>query len=919
MKTRSQSESKFLKLPFGKAEIIGPHEHRLFVLPYRVEGALSGLVPVSQIPGVFYSVSLSPSGQVRLQCYNSRDEAIRFTPRTAIAALIVQADVTVEIEEEGEHLCANTSKEVIPGLPSLRRQYPDVFSRSSNTNQEKLSVLTVRAKEIHWKVPMEQIPRSNRGIEYSVGELSETRIQEHLDDLESRQIIRRVRLGEPIFYSPVLFLPKPRSKTKIRTVQDFRLLNSYMYPWRCIFPGTLATLRRIRPQWVVFSVLDLSDGFWNIPVDEELQQMFGMESLQHAYTWQRLPQGWSASPGLFQSRMMRLFEGFDNVIVYMDDLLLGSTSFSAHAALLHQVLSRMQEYGLAVNADKSQIGQKEVKFLGYNVEHASISLKTYLEEQCTNLPLARTKREVRRLVGIMNLCRSSCPRLDAILQPLTDLLKQATMPDLETVQSYTAAAWKSILTQTTKLHLLHPEEDLYLETDWSQTGCGFVLFSGAPELGRVVAVNSRTHDEKHLSSYLGELRTIQWALAQVKTISLGRKIYLYTDSNSSCLRLKGTPKAGDLLDIRVARSWSWILENYILPGRLEIAFLPGLTNEIADLLSRWSTEELVGSVEIRGEIQDLILSRHAAWGHFGVAETRRRLLSEGIRCSYKDVRMALLRCASCARFRRRRPPAPLSHLPDPSSAGELISVDVIGPLSGAPRGFRYIITLIDHLTRLGHAYPARSPTSRAMIRAIERWIEERGKPRRLLSDNASYLTSHLFKQWTQSQEIQHITIPLYSHASNGMIERYNETLIGRLRRRQQAEGGNWLKHLTQSVQDIASMQHSTTRSVPQEAWDDPAIWPLLRRRTAAMRDRVNQDRRRSVIPQPEFQVDDHVWYWDEARAERLDAKLSPFWRGPCVLKQQISQHVWEVSEVGSKRRWRAHSSFLAPYHSSSGV
>ena len=161
-----------MKLPFGKAEILGPREHRLFVFPYRVEGALSGLVPVSQIPGVFYSVSLSPSGQVRLQCYNSRDEAIRFTPKTAIAALIVQADVTVEIVEEGGHLCANTSEEAIPGLPSLRRQYSDVFSRSSSTDQEKLSALTVRANEIHWKVPVKRIPRSNRGIEYSEGELS---------------------------------------------------------------------------------------------------------------------------------------------------------------------------------------------------------------------------------------------------------------------------------------------------------------------------------------------------------------------------------------------------------------------------------------------------------------------------------------------------------------------------------------------------------------------------------------------------------------------------------------------------------------------------------------------------------------------------------------------------------------------------
>jgi len=65
-----------------------------------------------------------------------------------------------------------------------------------------------------------------------------------------------------------MFLWKPSGK--IRTVQDFRLLNSYLEAWRSVFPGTLETLWGLDTNQAWFTVLVLADGFWNMPVEEDI-------------------------------------------------------------------------------------------------------------------------------------------------------------------------------------------------------------------------------------------------------------------------------------------------------------------------------------------------------------------------------------------------------------------------------------------------------------------------------------------------------------------------------------------------------------------------------------------------------------------------------------------------------------------------
>jgi len=287
-----RSDGHRLSLPFGKSEVIGPGQTRQFVLPYSATGeGFYGVIPTSVVWGIFYSVALTKDGRVRVICFNASGQAQWLGPQSSVAAAMLYPEAMLYLRSPGEQeaaVCAQ-GRDWRQEAAQMIRRFPQVLHQDAPFDEEKTRVFTVQAREIEWRVSMDQIPRLNRGTQYRNGELSRAEIVEHLQLLEMRRLIRRIRIGEPAFYSPIMFLWKPSGK--IRTVQDFRLLNSYSEPWRNVFPGTLETLRRLDPSWVWYTVLDLADGFWNIPVDEKLQEFFGFEAGGAAYTCRRLPQG----------------------------------------------------------------------------------------------------------------------------------------------------------------------------------------------------------------------------------------------------------------------------------------------------------------------------------------------------------------------------------------------------------------------------------------------------------------------------------------------------------------------------------------------------------------------------------------------------------------------------------------------------
>ena len=70
------------------------------------------------------------------------------------------------------------------------------------------------------------------------------------------------------------------------------------------------------------SALDLSMGFYHIPLDEESQLLCTTILPWGKYKYKKLPMGTACAPDIFQETMNNLLGDLDFVIVYLDDILI---------------------------------------------------------------------------------------------------------------------------------------------------------------------------------------------------------------------------------------------------------------------------------------------------------------------------------------------------------------------------------------------------------------------------------------------------------------------------------------------------------------------------------------------------------------------------------------------------------------------
>ena len=100
--------------------------------------------------------------------------------------------------------------------------------------------------------------------------------------------------------TPILGIKK--SNGKWRLVQDLQIINDAVVPLHHVVPNSYTLLSEIPEQAKYFSVIDLKDAFYSVPLVEESQFLFAFEDpTQPAsqLTWTVLPQGFHDSPHLF--------------------------------------------------------------------------------------------------------------------------------------------------------------------------------------------------------------------------------------------------------------------------------------------------------------------------------------------------------------------------------------------------------------------------------------------------------------------------------------------------------------------------------------------------------------------------------------------------------------------------------------------
>jgi len=180
-------------------------------------------------------------------------------------------------------------------------------------------------------------------------------------------------------------------------------------------------------------------------------------------------------------------------------------------------------------------------------------------------------------------------------------------------------------------------------------------------------------------------------------------------------------------------------------------------------------------------------------GHLGKNKTQNRILQRFYWPTvYKDVAQYCKTCVACQKaVGRRGPRAPLIPLPIIGEPFERIAMDIVGPLPKSRHGHSYILVLCDYTTRYPEAIPLRSTGATQVAEALVTVFCRVGVPREILTDQGANFMSSLLAEVYKLLNVKSIRTSPYHPQTDGLVERFNQTLKGMIRKVAKKDGKDW--------------------------------------------------------------------------------------------------------------------------------
>ena len=140
----------------------------------------------------------------------------------------------------------------------------------------------------------------------------------------------------------------------------------------------------------------MKSGYWQVDTDESdrLKTAFSIPGGTQ-YQWKRLAFGLCNAPATFTKLVQMIFAGllWSMVIIYLDDIICHSKTFSDQLKNLEIVFKRLSDANLKLNPKKCVLFQKEVTFLGHVINENGAGTDPVKIEKIKNWP---TRKMLKR-------------------------------------------------------------------------------------------------------------------------------------------------------------------------------------------------------------------------------------------------------------------------------------------------------------------------------------------------------------------------------------------------------------------------------------------------------------------------------------------------------------------------------------------
>ncbi len=626
----------------------------------------------------------------------------------------------------------------------------------------------------------------------------------------------------------------------LRPCIDYRGLNSITVKNTYPLPLMSSAFERLQGA-SIFTKLDLRNAYHLVRIREGDEWKTAFNTPRGHFEYLVMPFGLSNSPAVFQALVNDVLRDMVDqfIYVYLDDILIFSSSLQEHVQHVRQVLQRLLENGLFVKAEKCDFHAQSVPFLGYIMSVEGIRVDPEKIKAVVEWPSPDSRKALQRFLGFANFYRRFIRNFSQLAAPLTALTSPRTTYRWSDTAEAVFTKLKGCFVSAPILITPDPSGQFVVEVDASEVGVGAVLSQRSPSDDKMHPCAFLSHRlspaERNYDIGNRELLAVKLALEEWRHWLEGSGVPFIVWTDHKNLEYIKTAKR---LNSRQAR-WALFFGRFDFtlsyrPGSKNIK--PDSLSRIFDRTERLSTPECIlpetlfvstlkWEVESRVKaalegvtpparcppnrlfVPEGLRSSVIQWGHCsnvachpGVSRTR-FLVKQRFwwPLMARDVHDFVLACSVCAtgKSSNRPPDGLLQPLPVPSRPWFHIALDFVTALPPS-QGHTVVLTVVDRFSKAAHFIPLpKLPSAKeTALVVVDHVFRLHGLPIDVVSDRGPQFVSRF---WREFCKLLGATVSLSSEfhlQSNGQTERANQDLERTLRCVVSKNPSSWSQQLS---------------------------------------------------------------------------------------------------------------------------
>jgi hypothetical protein len=141
------------------------------------------------------------------------------------------------------------------------------------------------------------------------------------------------------------------------------------------------------------------------------------------------------------------------------------------------------------------------------------------------------------------------------------------------------------------------------------------------------------------------------------------------------------------------------------------------------------------------------------------------------------VEKLIKECDSCQRAKSSTKKA-IAYLRTlaPTRPLEIVTMNIIGPLPTSQNKNKYILAMCDHFSKWTAAFPLKDQTAAKVAVRLVEFIASHGIPEQILTDQGTNFQSELMAELYELMDIRRIRTSPFDPQTDGITERFNQTL-----------------------------------------------------------------------------------------------------------------------------------------------